>query len=104
MLLFFTFGAFAVALAQDLPSSVPAHTVELHRLLKNGRAQLDAHALTLGLGYESWNIPNTPPPNLEMHRSSHARVGAPLRPSLAPSYQVHAPKVSLQILQSVLII
>jgi hypothetical protein len=102
MLLFFTFGAFAVGLAQDLPSHSPVHATELHRLLKTDPVQLDAYKYTVVLQSDTWNVPNTQQPDFEEYRASVVRGVEPSRASPLPRVQV--PKVSFQILQSVLLI
>ena len=102
ILIFFTFGAFAVSLAHDSPFAGPLHTFELRHVLKNGPAQLDEYTLTVGFNNETGEVPNSAQPDLEERRITYSHGVAPER--AATSAQVHAAKVSLQILESVLLL
>jgi hypothetical protein len=102
MLLFFTFGILAVSLAYDPPPTGPSASVEPHRFLNTDPARLDARPLVFALEYEVGNVPSAAHPELEERRSSFPRRVERSEPSI-PS-QVKAPKVSFQILESVLLI
>ena len=102
MSLLFTCGIFAVSLAHDLPPTGLGYSVELRHHLNTDPVRLGAYPLVFALEYEIGNIPSSAHPDLEEHRSSSFRR---VEPAKAGSLsRVKAPKVSLQILESVLLI
>ncbi len=102
MVLCFAFGSAAVSLAHDSSAMGFNHAFELRQLLRNGPVQLDAYTLTFGLDYEIGNVPSSAQPDLKAHPPFFSRRIEPLKPSYPA--QVQAPKVSFQILESVLLI
>jgi hypothetical protein len=98
--LFFTLGVFAVSLAHELPPGGPIQTIALKDLMKNGPIRMDGHALALAL--ESRDVSASGQPPLEERRVTFFRRIEPSKPS--PRAQTNAPKVSFQILESVLLI
>jgi hypothetical protein len=102
MVLFFTFGAFAVSLAYDCAPIGSLDALEVHHLSTTGPAQLYSRVLTMALQFESDDVPEATRPCSQGYPFRH--IGS--IESLAPfnSAQAHATKVSLQILQSVLLL
>jgi hypothetical protein len=103
MLLCFTLGAFAVSFAaHHSPSTWPRLTVELHRLPTSSATQLTQYAFRFGVGPEAGAIPNAPRLDLEEIRPAHAEFADPIHAPLVT--RIHTPKVSLQILELVLLL
>ena len=102
MVLFFTFGAFAVSLAYDSVPVGPLYALELHPLSTTGPAHSYARVLTSGLQFESGDVPEATRPCSGGHPFRHFDTLESLTPF--NSAQVHAAKVSLQILQSALLL
>ena len=103
MLLCFTLGAFALSFAaHDFPSPWPLVTVELHRVPVGGFAQLTQYAFRFGLRSETGEVQCSTRPYLEEIRLARADLAVPVnRP---PVTHIHTPKVSLQILELVLLL
>ncbi len=101
MVLFFTLGAFAVSLAYDSTPLGPPYMAELHHLSVTDPAQLYSH-LTTPLQFESGDVPETARPCSEGYAFTYSDRVESLTPFHPP--QVHAAKVSLQILQSALLL
>lgn len=102
MVLCFALGSAAVSLAHDSSAMGFNHAFELRQLLRNGPVHLDAYTLTFGLDYEIGNVPSSAQPDLKSHPPFFSRRIESLKTSYPA--QVQAPKVSFQILESVLII
>lgn len=102
LLLFFTFGFFAVSLAHESPSSSPMDTVVIKDLAKRVLVQTDARARNFALECESWSPPKSAQPDLEERRPGFSRRIEPLKAPL-PAH-THTPKVSFHILESTLLI
>lgn len=103
ILLFFTLGAFAVSFAaNDSPSAWPLYKVELHRVHKNGHAQLDRYTLSVGMESETGDAPNCAQPVLAESRVRWSPVVE--LANRFSSADIHAPKVSLQLLELVLLL
>ena len=100
ILLFFILGAFAVSLAHESPSIGVFHTVDLRPLLK--RAPAPAHPLHSLFRLGTGGILTPPLADVDGRRFIGQRFNAPVEQALAP--QLHGPKVSLQILQSILLL
>ena len=100
--LFFTLGVFAVSLAHELPPGGPIHTIALKDLMKNGPIRMDGHALALALECESRDVSASGQPPLEERGIAFSRRVEPFKAS--PRAQTNAPKISFQILESVLLI
>lgn len=101
MILFFTFGAFAVSLAYDSAPLGPPYTLELRHLPAAQAPQLYSQ-LTMPLQFESGDVPEATRPCFTGHPFKNAdslNFSTPFRPP-----QIHAAKVSLQILQSALLL
>jgi hypothetical protein len=101
MVLFFTFGAFAVSQAYDSAPLGPPYTLELHHLSAAEAPQLYAQ-LTMPLQFESSDIPEASRPcsnGLPFKNAGSLDFLTLFRPA-----QIHAAKVSLQILQSALLL
>ena len=99
--LFFAFGAVAVSLAHEVSAATPINAFELRQLLKSGPAQLDAYTLSFGLEYQGANLPISQP-DLDEPPPSFSRRIEPLE--LFFPARIAVPKVSFQILESVLLI
>jgi hypothetical protein len=102
MLLCFTLGTFAVSFAaHDSPSAWPRLTVELHKVPAGG-AQLSQYASRFGVGSETGETPNSTQPDLEEIRLAYTDFAEPIDAPLLT--RIHTPKVSLQILELVLLL
>ncbi len=102
MILFFTFGTFAVSLAYDSVPDGRLYAIELRHLSATDPVQLYSQVLPVGLQFESGDVPEAPRLCLQGYAfSSSDRIESlmPYHPSPA-----HAAKVSLQILQSALLL
>jgi hypothetical protein len=98
---FFTLGTFVLSFAaHDSASLWPLHTIELHRVLKTGHVQLKPYALGFGVTLEMGYLPTTSPQYSVEPRALPWRLVEPAVPYYA--IRLHVPKVSLQILESVL--
>ena len=103
MLLCFTLGAFALSFAaHDSPSSWPRLRVELHRVPANGVVQLTQYAFRFGLRSEAGEVPYSTRPDLEEIRLGWTDSAEPIHGSFVT--RIDTPKVSLQILQLVLLL
>lgn len=103
MLLCFTLGAFALSFAaHDSPSPWPRVRVELHRVPANGVAQLTQYTFRFGLRSETGEVPYSQRPDSEEIRLAWSDFAEPIQQSLVT--RVDTPKVSLQILQLVLLL
>lgn len=102
MVLFFTFGAFAISLAYDPASIGPLYALELNHLPTTGPAQLGSRVFTMALQFESSDVPDATRPCSEGCPFRHIDSSESLTPPI--SAQVHVAKVSLQILQSALLL
>jgi hypothetical protein len=100
ILIFFTFGAFAVSLAygpaSEGPLAAPDHASG------DGLLGSDPFGQRLAVICLSGDVPRSAQPNFQSYRINYVRVVDPVK--LAFSLENHVPKVSLQILQSVLLI
>jgi hypothetical protein len=103
MLLCFTLGAFALSFAaHDSPSTWKRLRVELHRVPANGVVQLTQYVFRFGLRSETGEVPYSTRPDLEEVRLGWTDFEEPIHAPLAT--RIHTPKVSLQILQLVLLL
>jgi hypothetical protein len=103
MLLCFTLGAFALSFAaHDSSSHWPRLTVELNRVPTQGAAQLTQYALRFGLRSEAGEVSHSTRPELEEIRLGWTDFVEPIHVQLVN--RVHTPKVSLQILELVLLL
>src|SRR5262247_1788763 len=103
MLLCFSLGAFALSFAaHDSPSHWPRLTVELNRVPTQGGAQLTQYAFRFGLRSEAGEVSHSTRPELEEIRLGWTDFVEPIHVQLAN--RVHTPKVSLQILELVLLL
>ena len=102
MLLFFICGGFAVSLTHDSPSTGAVHANELRRAFKHGPAQVDRYTLRVGMDFEGGALPNPSQSVLQEFQLTYSHLLEPVSaPVLTP---VQAAKVSLQILDSVLLL
>ena len=103
VLLCFTLGAFAVSFAaHDSPSPWPRVKIELHRLPANGEVQFTECAFRFGLRSEAGEVSDSQRSDSEETRLARTDFAKPIRGSLLT--RVATPKVSLQILQLVLLL
>jgi hypothetical protein len=103
ILLFFTFGAFAMTLTYEPASEAPLYTTTApDRASRDGLLGSDPFAQKLAVICLSGDVPRSAQPNFQSYRINYVRVVDPVK--LAFSLENHVPKVSLQILQSVLLI
>jgi hypothetical protein len=103
ILIFFTFGAFAVSLAYQPASEGPLYTTAApDHASGDGLLGSDPFGQRLAVICLSGDVPRSAQPNFQSYRINYVRVVDPVK--LAFSLENHVPKVSLQILQSVLLI
>jgi hypothetical protein len=100
ILFFFILGAFAVSLAHESPSIGVFHSVNVRPLLK--RAPAPAHPLNSLFQLGTGGILAPPLAHVDRRRFMGQRFNAPVEQVFAPQW--HGPKVSLQILQSILLL
>ena len=102
-LLCFTLGAFALSFAaHDSPSPWPRVAVELHRASASGVAQLTQYVFRFGLRSETGEVQCSTRPYLEEIRLARTDLAEPVHRPLVT--HIHTPKVSLQILELVLLL
>jgi hypothetical protein len=102
ILILLTFGAFAMSLAYEHASDGLSFTVPGPYGSGEGLLRSDTVAPKLAVICLSGDVPRSAQPNFQAYRINYVRVVDPVR--LAFFLENHAPKVSLQILQSVLLI
>ena len=103
ILIFFTFGAFAMSLAYEPASEGPLYTTAWSdHASGDGLFGSDTFAQRLAVICLSGDVPRSTQPNFQTYRINYVRVVDPVK--LAFFLENHVPKVSLQILQSVLLI
>src|SRR5215475_2625 len=103
MLLCFTLGAFALSFAHhDSSSRCPRLTVELNRVPTKGVVQLTQYAFRFGLRSEAGEVSHPTRPDLEEIRLGWTDLVEPIHVPLVN--RIHTPKVSLQILELVLLL
>lgn len=100
ILIFFTFGAFAMSLAYEPASEGPLYSSD--HSSGDGLLGSDTFAQRLAVICLSGDVPRSAQPNFQTYRINYVRVVDPVK--LAFFLENHVPKVSLQILQSVLLI
>ena len=102
VLLCFTLGAFALSFAAHDSPSWPRLTVELQRVPLSGVARLTQYAVRFGLRSEAGEVPCSTRPHLEEIHLAGTELAEPIH--VPPVARIHAPKVSLQILELVLLL
>ncbi len=103
ILIFLTFGALAVSLAYQPASEGPLYTTGApDHAFGDGLLGSDPFGQRLAVICLSGDVPRSAQPNFQSYRINYVRVVDPVK--LAFSLENHVPKVSLQILQSVLLI
>jgi hypothetical protein len=103
MLICFTLGAFALSFAaHDSPSPWPRFTVELHRVPANDFIQLPPYAFPLPPTPHPGEVPYSTRLDLEEIRLAWTDFAEPIHAPLVT--RIDTPKVSLQILQLVLLL
>jgi hypothetical protein len=103
ILIFFTFGAFAVSLAYQPASEGPLYTTTApDHVSGDGLLGSNPFGQRLAVICLSGDVPRSAQPNFQSYRINYVRVVEPVK--LAFSLENHVPKVSLQILESVLLI
>ena len=100
--LLIAFGTFAVSLTQELPSRNSRKSLQLRGVLKNGPAQMDRHTLSVGMNSETDGLADSLSRESKVHRVLYSHEIEPLRLSI--STRPYAAKVSLQLLDLVLLI
>jgi len=100
MLFCFTLGAFAVSFAAH--ESWPLPTIELSRGLNGGHAQLTQYPLRFRFESATGEILNSRQPDVAESRFGHIPVAEPVQSP--PVLRIFTPKVSLQILELVLLL
>jgi hypothetical protein len=99
----FTLGAFAVSFAaHDSAAPWPLVTVGWPRLPAKDATQLTPHALRLGVGSDTDEVPNPSRPDSKNVRLAHTFVAEPI--SALSKTSIHTAKVSLQIFELVLLL
>ena len=102
VLISFTFGAFAMSLAYESASDGPSYGPSPYHVSGDGLLRSDTFAQRLAVICLSGDVPRSAQPNFQAYRIHYVRVVDPV--TLAFLLENHVPKVSLQILQSVLLI
>jgi hypothetical protein len=103
MLICFTLGAFALSFAaHDSPSPWPRFTVELNRVPAHDVVQLTQYAFRFGLRSEAGEVPYSTRLDLEEISLAWTDFAEPIHAPLVT--RIDTPKVSLQILQLVLLL
>ena len=103
ILIMFTFGAFAVSLAYEPAAERSVHgTLSPDHGSSDGLLGSDKSAQRLAVICLSGDVPRSAQPNFQTYRINYVRVVDPVK--LFFFLENHVPKVSLQILQSVLLI
>ena len=103
ILIVFTFGAFAMSLAYEPTSEGPLYaTASSDRASGDGLLGSDTFAQRLAVICLSGDVSRSAQPNFQTYRINCVRVVDPVK--LAFFLENHVPKVSLQILQSALLI
>ncbi|HUC97093.1 MAG TPA: hypothetical protein VMR88_01365 [Candidatus Polarisedimenticolaceae bacterium] len=103
LLIFFTLGAFAISLAYEPASEGPLYTpASPNHGSRHGLLGSDTFAQKLAIFCLSGDVPRSVQPIFQSYRINYVRVVDPVE--LAFPLENHVPKVSLQILQSVLLI
>jgi hypothetical protein len=96
-------GAFAVSFAaHDSPFPGPFLTIELSRSLTAGPVHLGRYRVRFGLESETGEVPNSAPPYFRELHVARTGVAEPIH--LGVGTRFHVPKVSLQILELVLLL
>lgn len=103
LVLCLTAGAFAILLTVQASRSVPSLlTVAVKKDIADSVLEPNRSAVRFAVTPASGEAPNSGQPNWEEIRVSHAPAGAAL---MSPAgTRIHAPKVSLQILELVLLL
>ena len=103
ILIFFTLGAFAMSLVYEPDSEGSFYTVASpDHASGDGLLGSDTFAQRLAVICLSGDVSRSAQPNFQSYRINYVRVVDPVK--LAFFLENHVPKVSLQILQSVLLI
>jgi hypothetical protein len=103
ILIFFTLGAFAMSLAYEPASEGLLSTAASpDHASGDGLLGSEAFAQRLAVICLSGDVPRSAQPNFQIYRVNYVRDVDPVK--LAFFLENHVPKVSLQILQSVLLI
>jgi multisubunit Na+/H+ antiporter MnhC subunit len=103
ILIFFTFVAVAISLAYEPAPEGPLYTtVSPDHGSGDGLLGSDTFAQRYAVICVSGDVPRSTQPNFQSYRINYVRVVDPVK--LAFSLENHVPRVSLQILQSVLLI
>lgn len=91
-----------MSLAYESSSEGPLYTAAPHHTPGDGLLGSDTFAQRLAIICFSGDVPRSAQPNFQAYRINQFRVADPLRS--AAFLEMHVSKVSLQILQSVLLI
>jgi hypothetical protein len=103
ILIMFTFGAVAISLAYEPASERSLYTTRSpDHGSRDGLLGSDTSPQRLAVICLSGDVPRSAQPNFQTYRINYVRVVDPLK--LFLFLENHVPKVSLQILQSVLLI
>jgi hypothetical protein len=96
-------GAFAVSFAA-YDSLSPGHflTIELNRSLTADLIQLGRYRIRFGLECETGAVPNAARSHFDAVHGTGTRIAEPMHPGTGARF--HVPKVSLQILERVLLL
>ena len=102
VLIVFLFGAVAMSLAYDSSLDGQVYAISLPHGSNDGLVQSDTYARRIALNCASGDVPRMARPDFQPSRFTCLRI---VDPVATPAFvQVHVHKVSLQILQSVLIL
>ena len=102
ILFFFILGAFAVSLAHEAPTSVAFQGAELRLILADAPEQLHGHGDEVVWQFPTCDVTGFQASDLDPSRFAGHRFTA-LNTPTGPFHR-RTPKVSLQILQSILLI
>jgi hypothetical protein len=102
ILITFTLGAFAMSLAYESASDLGLYGVSPYSANGEGLLRSEPFSPRLAVICLSGDVPRSAQPNFQAYRINYVRLIDPVR---SPFFlENHVPKVSLQILQSVLLI
>jgi len=102
ILFFFILGAFAVSLAHEAPATAAFQSVEMRLFLADAPEQLHGHGVDVVWQFPTCDVAGMQATDLDPSRFAGHRFTA-LTISAGPLHR-RTPKVSLQILQSILLI
>lgn len=102
VLIYFTFGVFAMSFAYEPGSELGLYGVSSYNASREGLLRSEPFSPRLAVICLSGDVPRSAQPNFQAYRINYVRLIDSVR--FRFFLENHVPKVSLQILQSVLLI